>query len=154
MKQHISNVFPTNALVFLDSLSLSLLERLSQHFWYHNIPATNLADHYRWVQMARSALESMACSSTAEKKKGPFSIAPVETESEGPKSVQGTSQRVWKNMKRDINAVPYVDAKLFSKLDLEPPRTADDVSKIQGQLLYDLKDILMVSDLHRWCPSL
>lgn len=144
-KQYIINVFPTKALVFEESLSLSLLVQLSQYFWYHNFPAPT--EYYHWVQMSRAALESMVSSnpiSTEQPKSSP-AAEQVEVEFEGLTLTQWTSQGDRKIAKRAANAIPSVDVKLFGKLDLKPPRSAKDVIEVETRLLGDLKDILVVS---------
>lgn len=155
-KEHISSVFPSKASVFDDSFASKLLTRLSVYFLQHDIPDLPLAEHYRWAQMSGTALKSLTSLNFTESVKSSSASVPAIEElddSDGLPLTQKVSQRDWKSAKRAASATLSVNTQLFSKLKLDPPSSAADVTRIEGELLGDLQDILMVCQ-YQICSSL
>ncbi|KAI0809044.1 hypothetical protein BC629DRAFT_1437282 [Irpex lacteus] len=141
-KEHITSLFPSNALAFDGSLASSLLARLSQYFWQHHFPAPNLAEHYRWVRMSRSALESLSSLNFIETAKASWEPEEIE-DLAGFALTSKAPQRDRKSAKRAAGAALAIDKELFANLKIDPPHSAADISRIEDQLLSDMKDILV-----------
>lgn len=61
-----------------------------------------------------------------------------------PVMKKAANQRDRKKNKRAATQAPSIDTKLFAKLNVEPPSSAQDANEVQRQVLDDQQDILRV----------
>lgn len=145
-QEYIGNVFLMNTPSFEEPLSLPgpLPIRLSQYCSTLHDPTMNLADRHRLVQASTSVLASLSSLSLPTNTRKLSAAERARADVEGHSETRGTPQHGRENVKRIVSAARTVDTKILAQLGLNIPRSADDVIRIQEQLLCSLKGILTV----------
>ncbi|KAI0693657.1 hypothetical protein BC835DRAFT_1352925 [Cytidiella melzeri] len=141
VKANILSIFPAKATLFETSLASTLLKQLSQYFWHQEFPSAGLTDCHRSVSLTIPVLKALSSMSFSPDIKSPINDD-VEDEFEGF-AAKRSKQRDWKKIKRAATRATPIDVKSFERLSVEVPKSAEEASALEQQLLNDQKDILM-----------
>ena len=152
IEEHIGCTYPLTAIDFEGSLASVLLERLFEYFWHLNLPSLDLAEQRNLVQLTKPALAALTSLNFPSEPNSPV-VERMENDMKSLLVTKRTKQHEWKKKRAAAQAIS-VDTKLFTKLDINPPTSTEDVAQLEAELLGDLKDILTVrhNRANRNCP--